>query len=321
MIMHSGLNVGRFWFPLFILVCLLAMSAEAAQATKNGFILTNATIDVDDILFGGPPKDGIPAINEPTFVAAGRADFLEDDDRVLGLSLAGEHRTYPISILNWHELVNDQVGKQSVLISFCPLCGTGVAYSAKVNGQDLAFGVSGLLYNSDVLFYDRQSQSLWSQILGQAVSGLMAGQSLEMLPISHTSWKAWRERFPDTLVLSPKTGFRRNYQQDPYAGYKESRRLYFKVAHQAPAQYHPKETVLGLTVAGIPKAYPFAELRRQGRAQFNDTVNGQSLTIYWDEQGQSARAVDKQGRELPAIQGFWFAWFAFHPRTLIYTAE
>ena len=239
---------------------------------------------------------------------------------MLGLELNGEARAYPVKILNWHEVVNDRIGGQSLVVSFCPLCGTGVAFSAVVAGRTLAFGVSGLLYNSDVLFYDRQTASLWSQIWARAVSGEMAGQRLTLLPLRHTTWRHWRSRYPTTLVLSTDTGYSRDYQHNPYAGYEKSRRLYFEVNHQAPASYHPKEVVLGIEVDGVFKAYPASELNRQGRASFRDSVNGRELRVHWDVASQSGEIFDGAGQPLVVIRGFWFAWFAFHPATLVFTA-
>ena len=303
-----------------LLALLLAFIVSAGENRKNGFDLTQAIVDVNAIEQGGPPKDGIPAIDNPTFVTAGQADFLRDGDKVLGITLGGEARAYPINILNWHEVVNDRIGAEPVVISFCPLCGTGVAFSAVVAGRTLDFGVSGLLYNSDVLFYDRQTDSLWSQIWGRAVSGELAGQPLTLLPISHTTWQRWRSRNPSTLVLSTETGYERDYGRNPYQGYEESRRLYFKVTHQAPADYHPKERVLGVSVDGVFKAYPFRELNRQGRARFTDKVNGRRLTILWDVATQSGEILDSKGQPIVVIQGFWFAWFAFHPQTQVFIA-
>ena len=316
---------------VWLLACLVATwpTASQAQASKqaapkhgetlNGFDLRGASIPIKAIERGGPPKDGIPAIDEPKFVAATQAG-LADADRVLGLVLGGVARAYPMRILNWHEVVNDRFGQRAVTVTFCPLCGTGMAFDGDVAGHTgsraLNFGVSGLLYNSDVLLYDRATQSLWSQILQTAVTGPLKGTRLQALPLTHTSWADWRQRHPATQVLSTQTGFDRNYSHDPYAGYDKVPRLMFDVAHRDD-RYPLKEWVLGIELNGTTKAYPFSTLARavDARGELSDTVAGQVLRIRFDRAHQTAEAFDAQGQALPATMAFWFAWVAFHPKT------
>ena len=305
----------------FIVLSLaLAVSLNVFAITKNGFDLTGALIPVDEILSGGPPRDGIPAINEPKFESAGEADWLRDKDRVLALVIQGQARAYPIRILNWHEIVNDKVGDQRFAVTYCPLCGTGVVFAANIANTSLQFGVSGLLYNSDVLLYDRNTESLWSQIMGKAVAGKLKGTLLPQIPVTHTSWKDWVKNHPDTMVLSRDTGSRRNYRDSPYAGYEKTRRLYFKVSHKSPANYHPKERVIGLEINGHFKAYPYKELSKNGKAEFTDSFAGSNLKISWNEEAQSGNITNTDGKALPVISSYWFAWFTFHPDTEIYTA-
>lgn len=297
---------------------LLLAVIVAFAAPHNGFDLSDSLIDSKQILSGGPPRDGIPAIDKPKFLAADKADFLHDDARILGIELNGIRKAYPISILNWHEIVNDKIGGEYFAITYCPLCGTGVAFSSEVDGKQLEFGVSGLLYNSDVLLYDRQSHSLWSQIKSQAISGPLRGRKLTRLPVTHTSWADWRSSHPGTLVLSTDTGYSRDYTRNPYQGYEKSRALYFQVSDQAPDTFHPKERVLGLEINGQFKAYPFSEIDKSGRVRIADRFAGEDITVHWDRDHQRATLRDRTGRQLPAIEGFWFAWFAFHPDTEVY---
>ncbi len=305
---------------IIMIVLIITMSATASFALqKNGFDLSNSIIDSRLILSGGPPKDGIPALDEPRFLDSSDADFLRDDDRVLGVAVGSTAKAYPIRILNWHEVVNDRIADTPFIVSFCPLCGTGAVFSATVGGDILDFGVSGLLYNSDVLLYDRQTQSLWSQIRGQSISGSYVGTELVQLPTQHTTWKRWREQYPETTVLSTDTGYVRDYSRNPYGDYISSRQLYFPVEHEAENDLHPKETVLGITIGESRKAYPFTVLQTQGKERFQDNLNGQSFTVIWDEEGHSAQAIDSNGQPLEQIQGFWFAWYAFHPTTQVYT--
>ncbi len=300
---------------------MLLSSCDAQTAGfKNGFDLSNAIIPTNEILSGGPPKDGIPAINEPKFVSQKEAGFLSSKDRILGLMMDGVAKAYPIKILNWHEIVNDTINAIPFAVTYCPLCGTGIAFSSRVKGMTLKFGVSGLLYNSDVLLYDQKTQSLWSQILGKGVTGELVNTKLNSIPLTHTTWGHWKEKHSGTLVLSTETGFSRNYERNPYEGYNKSRRLYFEVSAQAPESYHPKEIVLGLDAGGIYKAYPFVELNKNGQAEFIEVVNDRSFTISWDSEHQSGIIADEEGKIIPVVQGFWFAWFAFHPDTIVYKA-
>ena len=303
-----------------LLLALLAiLAATVAGRENNGFDLSDSLIPADEIHLGGPARDGIPAIDRPRFVTSAQADFLADEDRVLALMHNGEAKAYPIAILNWHEVVNDTIGGMPVAITYCPLCGTGVAFAAQRGGQPHTFGVSGLLYNSDVLLYDRETESLWSQLLMQAISGPAKGETLTPLASSHTNWRAWREEHPDTLVLSTDTGFERDYRRDPYAGYGSDTGLYFPVSRQS-RRFHPKERVLGVEIDGRFKAYPYTELARHGQPEFADRFADRDLRIRFDRANESARAFDDAGRQLPAVSSFWFAWFAFHPDTEVFTA-
>jgi len=302
--------------PILLLAFFFSTGAAALQ--KNGFDLKDAIIDDRLILSGGPPRDGIPALDKPQFIIAESVDFLNAEDRVLGVVIDGQAKAYPINILNWHELVNDEIGSTSYVVTYCPLCGTGALFDAEVDGRKLDFGVSGLLYNSDVLLYDRQSESLWSQIRGQSISGPYAGVNLTWLPVTHTSWQRWRQNYPQSLVLSENTGYDRDYRRNPYGNYDQSDTLYFPVEHEDSNLFHPKETVLGVTVGSHHKAYPFSVLEAQGEKRFRDSLGGKEYAILWDEQGYSATAVDLNGEPLQQIQGFWFAWYAFHPETEVH---
>ncbi len=205
---------------LAITLFLLLISAPFLLAdVKNGFDTSDSLVPNNEILKGGPPRDGIPAIHKPRFLPADEVSFLAPQDRVLGISMGGVAKAYPVRILNWHEIVNDRIGEDVFVITFCPLCGTGMAFSSLIEGRHLRFGVSGLLYNSDVLLYDLETESLWSQIMGTAVTGAMRGTHLTHLPLLHTTWKKWQELHPDSQVLTEDTGFVRDYGRNPYAGY------------------------------------------------------------------------------------------------------
>lgn len=289
----------------------------AAEPERNGFDLAGSLVPVEEIHHGGPPRDGIPSIDDPQFVTSAEAE-LAPDAWVLGIERGGLAKAYPLAILNWHEVVNDRFGREPLAVTFCPLCGTGMAFRAEVHGSPRQFGVSGLLYNSDVLLYDRESESLWSQIGRQAISGPARGSTLEMLPVSHTTWADWRERHPDTLVLSEETGHQRNYAHNPYQGYEQSTRTYFPVAHR-DSRYHPKERVIGIELNGVARAWPFSELAL-AQIPLDDQVGSTTLRVEFDAEHRNGRVLDVSGAEVPTVIAFWFAWAAFHPETEVYTA-
>jgi len=295
-----------------LVVGLLLFSGPA----RGSFDLSIHSVPLDQIVSGGPGKDGIPAILKPVFIPGSQATFLTTEDRILGLSQGREAKAYPIKIMNWHEIVNDTIGGRPVVVTYCPLCGTGIGFDARVQGRPLTFGVSGLLYQSDLLMYDHQTESLWSQIATAAVAGPMTGTKLPLLFLEHTTWTEWKAAHPTTLVLSTKTGYPRNYDRDPYLGYAQRRDLMFDVTH-ADATYHPKEWVLGLEVKGVFKAYPFPELKKL-KGPLTDQVNGQTINIRFNARAQSASVTDSAGRSLPSMMAFRFAWYAFHPDTQVF---
>jgi hypothetical protein len=308
-------SLTHLWLTVFLSLMLSVASAES----KNGFRLDDALIPIDDIKKGGPSRDGIPSLDDPVFISADDATNVKDRDRVLGISINGFTHAYPIRILNYHEIVNDIVGGTAVVITYCPLCGSGTAFEATVNGRHHEFGVSGLLYNSDVLMYDRETGSLWSQLMTQAVTGPMKGTRLQQLPLAHTSWEAWVERNPETRVLSNKTGYSRNYRVDPYPNYGRNGKLYFPVTNSND-KYRRKEIVMGLEIDSRFKAYPFKELEK-GASTFDDEFAGETLSVEYDEEHRTARVVAADGSEIPTTMAFWFAWYAFHPETDVYEAE
>ncbi|MEP1096731.1 MAG: DUF3179 domain-containing protein [Cyclobacteriaceae bacterium] len=276
----------------------------------NGFNLEGSLVPAMEIMKGGPPKDGIPSIDRPLFTVAKESGFT-NESQVLGVLYNGIAKAYPIGILNWHEIVNDVFAGVPVSVTYCPLCGSGMAYLGKINDKKITFGVSGLLYNSDVLLYDRSTGSLWSQILNKAVTGEMRGKELTRITTQRTSLGAWKELHPETLVLSTETGFPRDYQRTPYAGYDKSAQLYFPIKEKSVI-LHQKELVLGLEVNGKYKAYPISKLADYDDRILVDKIGGEKVTLSWDLNAENIEIKDSQGQEVIGIQLFWFAWYAFH---------
>lgn len=196
-------------------------TSPAATPTTEGEIPEHTLADfADNIQRGGPPKDGIPPIDEPVFAPAGEVDFLQDADVVFGLSHEGVVRAYPQLVLVWHEIVNDQFPDGPLAVTYCPLTGSTVGFrGTSPTGEELTFGTSGNLVNSNLLMYDRPTDSNWPQILGTAINGPAEGTVLEEIPVVWTTWGRWREVFPDSEVLTTETGHVRSYGSDPYGSY------------------------------------------------------------------------------------------------------
>ena len=291
----------------------------ATAASLNGFDLSNTSIPRDQILRGGPPRDGIPAILHPKFLPTDSVDYLHANDRVVGFVQDGVARAYPIRILVQHEIVNDTVGGTPIAVTYCPLCGTGMIFHRTYSGKELTFGVSGLLYQSDVLLYDHQTESLWSQLKMQGISGPNMGTDLTWLPAEEMTWSAWKERYPDSEVLSTDTGFSRNYKRAPYQGYKLTERLYFPVPKYRE-ELPNKAPVIGVILNGSAKAYPIEQLEKLAGTPLDDTLGGVDIRIVYDETKQWTQVTRANGNEpVPSVTAFWFAWQAFYPDTGLYT--
>jgi len=306
------------------ILALVALSMRAAAGEPpsffNGFEVENGLIDPVEIDHGGPGRDGIPALDAPLFHAGAERDGkIRAGDRVLGVHYNGVSKAYPIDILDHHEIVNDRFGETPMTVTFCPLCGTGMVFYAEVDGQLLNFGVSGLIYNSDLLLYDRNTMSLWSQIMKTAVTGPLKGSKLTQVPAQYTTWAGWQQQYPDSLLLSRETGHLRDYDQVMYEEYRRLPMVLYSTGHQ-DLRIPAKTWVVGIELDGAALALPFEELD-QLRAPLEIAVGDSPVKVQWDRDASVARAFDSEGRELPATAAYWFAWVAFHPETVLYRPE
>lgn len=293
-----------------ITACVIALVPAGAQEI-GGFDLSRATIPLGEIYLGGPPRDGIPAIDAPKFLTSSAVTFLKDDDIVLSFTRGGVTRAYPLRILVMHEIVNDTFGQDAVAVTYCPLCGSAMVFDRSIGGKVRRLGVSGLLYQSDVLMYDRETESLWSQLKMQAVSGPEAGKTLNWLASEHLTWKAWRAKHPGGGVLSMDTGHRRNYTADPYRKYFASERTMFPVNHLR-TELPNKEWVIGVLINGVAKAYPVSRLPASA---MDDSVGQSAVKVSFDHASRHAVVLDAEGNAVPHVLVFWFAWQAFYPQT------
>jgi hypothetical protein len=227
--------------------------------------------------------------------------------------MEGITRAYPLRILVQHEIVNDQLESRDIAVTYCPLCGSAMVFDRDIAGRRLTFGVSGLLYQSDVLMYDRQTQSLWSQLATKSVAGSLVNTELKWLASEQLTFAAWEEKYPTGQVLTLVTGFQRDYTKSPYAGYETSPKTAFPVPFRRP-ELPIKSWIIGVVVNGFPEAYPVSAL--PPAQSVVDTVNGLTVEVMYDPETRLATVKDVQsGIPLPSTVVYWFAWQAFYPQT------
>jgi len=192
---------------------------QVPSALRGASGLPAPIVTAGQLQEGGPGPDGIPAIDHPRFLPVDSVSFLSDTEPVIAVDVGGQHRAYPVQILIWHEIVNDTIAGIPVAVTYCPLCNSALTFDRRIAGRVLDFGVSGKLYQSDQVMYDRQTESLWAQFVGQSIAGLLTGTRLRDYPTQTVPWGGWRAANPKGWVLSRETGFVRDYGTNPYAGY------------------------------------------------------------------------------------------------------
>jgi hypothetical protein len=304
-------------------------------------------IRLEEILWGGVPKDGIPALTNPPLIAPAEASYLTPDELVFGVAIAGDARAYPLRILDWHEMLNDVVGGVPVALAYCTLCGSGILYDTRVAGREepFVFGSSGFLYRSNKLMYDQATHSLWNQFTGRPVVGPLTGSGIELavLPVTVARWRDWLADHPDTRVLSLETGHERDYTPgQPYGEYFASPDLMFPVL-VPDERLAPKDYVFAVRADGARKAWPLAAF--EDGAVLNERIGELPVVLVGDAASRTVRAYRSGGRRfapgaeegtleaagerwrigesalvgphgegltrLPGHVAYWFAWQAF----------
>src|SRR3989338_6609158 len=329
-----------------------SLESSSKIQTTNGI---QHIVPLDKIKSGGPPKDGIPSIDDPKFVNSLDARFVSDDDLVIGVNINGEQKAYPLFIMVWHEIVNDDIGGTPVAVTYCPLCFTNQVFDRNVDGKITEFGTSGKLYNSNLVMYDRNTDSQWSQALGVAITGQMTGYTLKRIPFDVARWSDWKSLYPNTLVLTTDTGFFRAYGVDPYGDYYIDSRVIFPVENKDDRLFL-KEKILGFD-NGIYKAYKLSDIEQ--KKVINDIIGDKKIVLIslypemarafnrvldeqvlefeyshekiidiqtrstWNFDGESIEGPLKGGKLQREVYnpGFWFEWAAFHPDTLLYSEK
>ncbi|WP_171179469.1 DUF3179 domain-containing protein [Ruegeria sp. HKCCD8929] len=311
---------------VLLAVLLAALLAGALHASpdfwRNEWPETNfdktSVANWGEILSGGPPKDGIPALSDPSFVRASGKRGIDQREPVITVEIGGaEPRAYPIRYLIWHEIVNDRVGGIPIAVTYCPLCNSAITFDRRTRHGVLNFGVSGKLRHSDMVMYDRETQSWWQQAVGEAIVGDLTGTQLKTLPAWMESWDEFRTRNPEGLVMA-EPRHNRDYGRNPYRGYDTSRRPFLYSGEMPPHGINPLERVVRVG----NKAWPMSRLARAG------VVKEAGVTISWTEGQASAldsgrigkgrdvgsiRVKDGQGRDVSHDVMFAFAFHAFWP--------
>lgn len=271
---------------IFTLVCAGLLISCSTSSTQESTPIEGQdsnppsvewSIPISEVLDGGPGKDGIPALINPNFSPVQNINYLRDTDLVLGIKNGGDIRAYPHAILDWHEIVNDNLGDISVAITYCPLTGTGIGWNRIIKGNETTFGVSGLLYNTNLIPYDRETDSNWSQILNESVNGELLGEKADLIKLFETDWRTWKNLFPNSQVLSINTGFSRTYGISPYGDYNTNNdRFLFPVPKDG--RLPSKQRVHAIVDGTDAKAYKFFDFEN-GNSIIRDIFKGKEYII------------------------------------------
>ncbi|MDA7948440.1 MAG: DUF3179 domain-containing protein [Hyphomicrobiaceae bacterium] len=326
-------SAGRILTLIFTLCAITLIAAHNAHANperwkRQGWSKTdfdNKSIDYSEILSGGPPKDGIPSIDNPKFVSVSEIKSFKGSEPVIGLDINGDARAYPLQILIWHEIVNDTVGGTPVSVTYCPLCNSAVVFDRRLGDKVLDFGTTGKLRNSDLVMYDRQTESWWQQFTGTGIVGELTGKELKTIPARLESFDNFKTRHPDGKVLIPNNKDMRAYGRNPYVGY-DSATKPFLYNGDLPKDINPMARVVVFKVDGKPNALTLKLLREKGEVKVGD------ISLKWQKGQNSALDASQiaDGRDVGNVTAqrktasgsedvvydvtFAFVFHAFHPK-------
>ena len=274
-------NHFKFILPVIGLM-LVSVSVQAASGLESKWPDTdfsNSIIDIEEVMSGGPPKDGIPAIDQPNFDNVEQAaDWLDAREPVIRVTHAGEARAYPLQLLIYHEIVNDQIGDLPISVTFCPLCNSSVVFDRRLDGKLLDFGTTGMLRKSDMVMYDRQTETWWQQIIGRGIVGEYAGVTLTQVPSNIVSFADFATAHPDGKVVNRETGHSRPYGNNPYRGYDAIDQTPFLFRGEIDSRLPPMERVMHIETPTGAKLYPFSSIKEEG--VLNDVVSDTPVVLF-----------------------------------------
>lgn len=354
---HKIMRANVICLPALFIVLFFSACKEPAQSSKEEEktaaekkVYDRWLIDLESVESGCDRVDCIRSIDAPKFISVDAVDFISDEDLVIGIKMGDDVRCYPHNILNWHEIVNDAIDGKQFAINYCPLTGSGMAWNRNINGKISDFGVSGMLYNSNVIPYDRVTRSAWSQMKQQCVNGELISTYAESYQTIETTWATWKKLYPDSKVVSTETGMARDYMEYPYGDYRENKDITFEVAFENDT-LHPKERLYGVINKGKAKCYRFNNFKGGVRI-ITDTVFEKNIIVVGSERDDFITAFEnpsntkffpatnklpglfrdgdnnvydafgycvdggKKGERLTPMNGFmafWFGWYAFYP--------
>jgi len=294
---------------LLSLLGWFAIQAATSQpaSLKQEFPKTDfskSIVDFDEIQSGGPPRDGIPALDDPDFIPAQRADWLHPQEPVIVVTVGDDSRAYPLQIMIWHEIVNDTVNDLPLAVTFCPLCNATLVFEREFDGRVLDFGTTGRLRMSDLLMYDRQTETWWQQFTGKGLIGKYAGEHLTEYPARIVAFEDFKTQHPEGPVLSRRTGHNRPYGDNPYRGYDRIDQSPFMFDGETDPRLPPMERVLAVRVGDESRAYPFGEF--EDPRVVNDEVGGKPVAVF--ASGEALSALDdrkiRSSRRVPSLNAY-----------------
>ncbi len=300
-------------------LAMVFWSALPAATTINGFAVDRTSVPAEHIVRAAAAKDSIPALDATKWIAPAECTLLGDDDEVLSLTLNGETRAYPLRMMVWHEVINDQVGDTSVLVTYSALSGSAMAFApgSNADGTTRTFGVSGLLYNSCLLMYDRATECLWSQLRMSGISGDAMDVELKPIAARRMTWLAWKTKFPEGKVLSTDTGHSTDYAGEwPYGDYADSEATIFPFDINRD-EFSTKDRMIAMKEDWAARAWPLKVLKQ--KKQLFDAIGSRPITVAYNEDTDDVEVSDiSTGEILPVVSVYWFAWQAFYPETSVY---
>jgi len=250
------------------------------------------SIDTNFVADGGPGKDGIPSLDQPGFINSNEVTYMFPEDLIVGVKIGNQIKGYPHKILDWHEVVNDSLDDDNFVLSYCPLTGSAMVWNINNDTGNTEFGVSGLLYNSNLILYDRSTDSNWPQMLMESARGSKKGTIASQKTLFETTWQNFTEMYPDAKILDVNTGFSRNYFDYPYGSFRTDTSLFFNVNNQDDARLHKKQRVLGIKEGSSTKAYVIANLAGDLEI-INDTIGAKAIVVAGSANNRFAVAFER----------------------------
>lgn len=306
----------RSGFPIVLLVAAASLAHAADEGgSLHGFDLAGLIVPRDLVVAAAARRDPIASLDAPGYAAAQDASWVAPTNPVIGVAVGDQARAFPVHLLEYHPLVNGEIAGIPVLVCFDPITATGRAYRRKLGDRVLGFGLAGLAYNSGLLLYDRQTQSLWSAFEGRAIAGPLAGRSLDRLPVRQEHMATWLARHPGTRVLERPQPQRIDYRYSPFKAYWLDERIPYPVG-ALDGRFHPKEVVLGVEVGGRTRAYLGSRLTAAG-LEVEDEFQGRKIRIRYDPEETVFQWEAPE--DVAVTDAYWFAWKAFHPDTEVWS--